>query len=158
MRNSSNQQQRLWRHPSFFYLLGWASRPRWLHCVWQYVWIPTYNDGFYGVCTIIGGWGGGCACWRKRKTVVSQQTHNWTTNVQYGAVVTRSKFFNILTTNDPIACPRRQCLLRIELIEAKRCIYASVNWSSLVQIMVCRLAGAKSSSEPMMLEYCVLVP
>ena len=39
------------------------------------------------------------------------------------------------------------------LIEAEWRIYASVNLASLVQIMACRLAGAKPSSEPM-LEYC----
>ena len=36
-------------------------------------------------------------------------------------------------------------------------IYASVNWSSLVQIMACRLVGAKPLSEPI-LEYCWLDP
>ena len=39
------------------------------------------------------------------------------------------------------------------LIEAEWCLYASVNWPSLVQIMPCRLKGAKPLSEPM-LEYC----
>ena len=39
------------------------------------------------------------------------------------------------------------------LIEAKWRIYASVNLPSLVQIMACRLVGAKPLSKPM-LEYC----
>ena len=39
-----------------------------------------------------------------------------------------------------------------KLIEAERRIYASVDLPSLVQIMACRLVGAKSLSEPM-LEY-----
>ena len=38
-------------------------------------------------------------------------------------------------------------------IEAERGIYASVNKPSLVQIMACRLDGAKPLSVPM-LEYC----
>ena len=40
-----------------------------------------------------------------------------------------------------------------KLIEAKWCIYASVNWPPLVQIMACRLVGAKPLSEPK-LEIC----
>ena len=40
-----------------------------------------------------------------------------------------------------------------QLIEAEWRIYASVNQPSLVQIMACRLDGAKPLSEPMM-EYC----
>ena len=39
------------------------------------------------------------------------------------------------------------------VIEAEWRIYASVNLPSLVQIMACRLTGAKPLSEPM-LEYC----
>ena len=42
-------------------------------------------------------------------------------------------------------------------IEAKWCIYASVNKPSLVQIMACRLAGTKPLSEPM-LEFYQLDP
>ena len=38
------------------------------------------------------------------------------------------------------------------LIETEWCIYASVIWPPLVQIMACRLAGAKPLSEPV-LEY-----
>ena len=38
-------------------------------------------------------------------------------------------------------------------IEAEGRIYASVNQSAFVQIMACRLVGAKPLSEPM-LEYC----
>ena len=41
----------------------------------------------------------------------------------------------------------------LKLIEAEWRIYASVNKPSLVQIMACRLDGAKPLSEPM-LEYC----
>ena len=41
----------------------------------------------------------------------------------------------------------------IKLIVAEWRIYASVAKPSLVQIMACRLNGAKSLSEPM-LEYC----
>ena len=40
----------------------------------------------------------------------------------------------------------------VKLIEAEWRRYASVNLSSLVQIMACRLVGAKPLSEPM-LEY-----
>ena len=40
-----------------------------------------------------------------------------------------------------------------QLIEAEWRIYASVNLPSLVQIMACRLVGAKPLSE-LMLEYC----
>ena len=46
------------------------------------------------------------------------------------------------------------CLdLNILTFETEWRIYASVNWPSLVQIMACRLNGAKPLSEPM-LEYC----
>ena len=38
-------------------------------------------------------------------------------------------------------------------VEAEWRIYASVNFPPLVQIMACRLVGAKPLSEPM-LEYC----
>ena len=41
----------------------------------------------------------------------------------------------------------------IKIIEAEWRIYASINYPSLVQIMACRLIGAKPLSEPM-LEYC----
>ena len=41
----------------------------------------------------------------------------------------------------------------VKLIEADWRIYSSVNRPSLVQIMACRLVGAKPLSEPMM-EYC----
>ena len=44
-----------------------------------------------------------------------------------------------------------------ELIEAEWRIYASVKWSSLFQLMACRLVGAKPLSDPM-LEYCWLDP
>ena len=44
-----------------------------------------------------------------------------------------------------------------ELIEAEWRIYASVNYSSLVQITACRMAGAKPLPEPV-LEYCWLDP
>ena len=40
-----------------------------------------------------------------------------------------------------------------ELIEAELRIYASVSWSSLFQIMACRLVGAKPLCESI-LEYC----
>ena len=40
-----------------------------------------------------------------------------------------------------------------QLIEAEWHIYVSVNQPSLVQIMACRLTGAKQLSESM-LEYC----
>ena len=40
-----------------------------------------------------------------------------------------------------------------QFIEAEWCIYASVNWQPLIQIMACRLVGAKPLSEPVM-EHC----
>ena len=40
-----------------------------------------------------------------------------------------------------------------EIIEVKWCIYTSVNLPSLVQIMACRLVGAKPLSEPMVEYY-----
>ena len=43
-------------------------------------------------------------------------------------------------------------LITHQLIEAERHIYASINLPSLLQIMACRLVGAKPLSEPM-LEY-----
>ena len=52
-----------------------------------------------------------------------------------------------------IACTSMSAaLFHGKLIEAERRIYASVDLPLLVQIMVCRLVGAKPLSEPM-LEY-----
>ena len=48
---------------------------------------------------------------------------------------------------------QKVCGIWVYLIEAEWRIYASVNLTSLVQIMACRLFGAKPLSEPMM-EYC----
>ena len=45
----------------------------------------------------------------------------------------------------------------VKLIEAGRRIYASVNYPSLIQIIACRLGGAKPLSKSM-LEYCWLDP
>ena len=48
-------------------------------------------------------------------------------------------------------------VLTNQLIEAECRILPSINLSSLVQIMACRLIGAKPLSEPM-LDYCQLDP
>ena len=58
----------------------------------------------------------------------------------------------------PVAIPGKIILTLyfskgLQLIEAEWRIYALVNKPSLVQIMACRLDGAKPLSEPMM-EYC----
>ena len=44
---------------------------------------------------------------------------------------------------------------RLKLIEAEWCIFASVNIPILVQIMACRLIGAKPLSQPL-LKYCFI--
>ena len=52
--------------------------------------------------------------------------------------------------NIPVSSPEE---LQLQLIETEWRRYASVNLPSLVQIMTCRLVGAKPLSEPM-IEYC----
>ena len=53
-------------------------------------------------------------------------------------------------TSVPKNCENLGLAALIQLIEAEWHIYASVNKSSLVQIMACRLTGAKPLSEPML--------
>ena len=74
--------------------------------------------------------------------------------IEHALDFTCSKLWvNGLISNEPHTTLVPPIPQNIKLIEAGWRIYASVNLPSLVQIMACRLVGAKPLSEPM-LGYC----